>query len=97
MLERSAWFRAAPETLRAQLVQLGRVERLQAGERLFMRGDPDDGIYCLLDGLVRIGAASFAGGGRENLPSALRSWNRGAIKRPSGKRLLKKWVFNRPS
>jgi CRP/FNR family cyclic AMP-dependent transcriptional regulator len=61
MLERSAWFRAAPETLRAQLVQLGRVERLQAGECLFMRGDPDDGLYCVLDGVVRIGAASFAG------------------------------------
>jgi CRP/FNR family transcriptional regulator, cyclic AMP receptor protein len=61
MLERSAWFRAAPETLRAQMMQRGRVERLQAGERLFMRGDPDDGLYCLLDGLMRISAASFAG------------------------------------
>ncbi|WP_144152052.1 Crp/Fnr family transcriptional regulator [Paraburkholderia sp. BCC1885] len=61
VLERSAWFRAAPETLRTQLLQLGRVERLQAGGRLFMRGDPDDGLYCLLDGLVRISAASFAG------------------------------------
>ncbi|SDI61880.1 Crp/Fnr family transcriptional regulator [Paraburkholderia phenazinium] len=61
VLERSAWFRAAPEALRSQLAELGRVERLQAGERLFMRGDPDDGLYCLLDGLVRIGAASAAG------------------------------------
>lgn len=61
VLERSAWFRSAPEALRAQLVELGRVKRLQAGERLFMRGDPDDGLYCVLDGLVRIGAASFAG------------------------------------
>jgi CRP-like cAMP-binding protein len=26
-----------------------------------MRGAPDDGLYCLLDGLMRIGAASFAG------------------------------------
>ena len=60
-LERSAWFRAAPEALRTQLVQLGRVERLQAGERLFRRGDPDDGLYCVLDGLMRISAASFAG------------------------------------
>ena len=60
-LERSAWFRAAPEALRTQLVQLGRVERLQTGERLFRRGDPDDGLYCVLDGLMRISAASFAG------------------------------------
>ena len=61
VLGRSAWFRTAPETLRTQLVQLGRMERLQAGERLFMRGDPDDGLYCVLDGLMRISAASFAG------------------------------------
>jgi CRP/FNR family cyclic AMP-dependent transcriptional regulator len=61
MLERSAWFRAAPAALRTQLVERGRVRPLQAGERLFMRGDPDDGLYCVLDGLIRIGAASFAG------------------------------------
>ena len=61
MLERSAWFRAAPAALRAQLVERGRVQNLQAGQRLFMRGDPDDGLYCVLDGLMRIGAASFAG------------------------------------
>jgi CRP-like cAMP-binding protein len=60
-LERSAWFRGTPEALRTQLVQLGRVERLQTGERLFRRGDPDDGLYCVLDGLMRISAASFAG------------------------------------
>lgn len=61
MLERSAWFRAAPAALRAQLVERGRVQNLHAGQRLFMRGDPDDGLYCVLDGLMRIGAASFAG------------------------------------
>ncbi|MEW6344059.1 MAG: Crp/Fnr family transcriptional regulator [Paraburkholderia sp.] len=60
-LERNAWFRAAPEALQAQLIELGRVERLQAGERLFMRGDPDDGLYCVLNGLMRFGAASLAG------------------------------------
>jgi CRP/FNR family cyclic AMP-dependent transcriptional regulator len=49
------------EFLRAQLIQAGRVERLAAGERLFTRGDSDDGLYCVLDGLVRIGAASSAG------------------------------------
>lgn len=60
-LERSAWFRSAPAAMRAQLIKAGRVERLAAGERLFTRGDSDDGLYCVLDGLVRIGAASSAG------------------------------------
>ncbi|MCX4153252.1 MULTISPECIES: Crp/Fnr family transcriptional regulator [Paraburkholderia] len=61
LLERSAWFRSAPAAMRAQLIEAGRVERLAAGERLFTRGDSDDGLYCVLDGLVRIGAASSAG------------------------------------
>ncbi|EIF35395.1 cAMP-binding protein [Burkholderia sp. Ch1-1] len=61
VLERSAWFRSAPAAMRAQLVEAGRLERLAAGQRLFTRGDSDDGLYCVLDGLVRIGAASSAG------------------------------------
>ncbi|MFM0211943.1 Crp/Fnr family transcriptional regulator [Paraburkholderia sediminicola] len=65
LLERSAWFRSAPAAMQAKLIEAGRVERLAAGERLFTRGDSDDGLYCVLDGLVRIGAASS--GGKEAL------------------------------
>ncbi|MBB5459816.1 Crp/Fnr family transcriptional regulator [Paraburkholderia sp. Cpub6] len=61
LLERSAWFRAAPAGLRVQLLDAGRVESLAAGQRLFTRGAADDGLYCVLDGLVRIGAASSTG------------------------------------
>jgi CRP-like cAMP-binding protein len=61
LLERSAWFRAAPDALRAQLFGLGRTRRLAAGERLFNRGDADDGVYCVLDGLMRISSRSADG------------------------------------
>jgi CRP-like cAMP-binding protein len=61
LLERSAWFRSAPGALQMQLIEAGRVERLVAGQRLFSRGDADDGLYCVLDGLMRIGAPSSAG------------------------------------
>ncbi|WP_233833472.1 Crp/Fnr family transcriptional regulator [Paraburkholderia sp. ZP32-5] len=61
LLARSAWFRAAPDDMRMRLLEAGRVECLVAGQRLFMRGDADDGLYCVLDGLVRIGAASPRG------------------------------------
>jgi CRP/FNR family transcriptional regulator, cyclic AMP receptor protein len=64
-LERSAWFRSTPEPLRDALRAAGRVRTLAAGERLFMRGDADDGLYCVLEGAVRVGAASV--GGREAL------------------------------
>ncbi|MFL9938416.1 Crp/Fnr family transcriptional regulator [Paraburkholderia graminis] len=60
-LARSAWFRSAPAALQTQLTDGGRVERLAAGERLFTRGDADDGLYCVLSGLMRIGAASVSG------------------------------------
>ena len=61
LLGRSAWFRSTPAAMQVQLIEAGRVERLAAGQRLFTRGDSDDGLYCLLDGTVRIGAASSAG------------------------------------
>ncbi|MFM0625118.1 Crp/Fnr family transcriptional regulator [Paraburkholderia xenovorans] len=61
LLARSAWFRSAPPAMQAQLIEAGRVERLAAGQRLFVRGDSDDGLYCVLVGLMRIGAASSAG------------------------------------
>ena len=38
LLERSAWFRAAPDALRAQLLEAGRTRRLPGGQRL-LRGE----------------------------------------------------------
>lgn len=61
LLERSAWFRSAPADMRAQLLEAGRIVRLVAGQRLFTRGDADDGLYCVLDGVMRIGAANAQG------------------------------------
>jgi CRP/FNR family cyclic AMP-dependent transcriptional regulator len=60
-LERSAWFAALPDPLRHGLRTAGRVRTLQAGERLFLRGDAADGVYCVLEGAVRVGAASMCG------------------------------------
>jgi CRP/FNR family cyclic AMP-dependent transcriptional regulator len=61
LLDGSAWFRAAPDALRAQLTELGRMRQLSAGQRLFSRGDADDGFYCVLDGLMRIGSITVSG------------------------------------
>ncbi|WP_322048193.1 Crp/Fnr family transcriptional regulator [Paraburkholderia sp. J67] len=65
VLERSTWFASVPAALRASLRAAGRVRTLRAGERLFLRGDPADGVYCVLEGAVRVCAASA--GGREAL------------------------------
>ncbi|MBB3260189.1 CRP-like cAMP-binding protein [Paraburkholderia bannensis] len=60
-LERSSWFVGLPAPLRDSLRAAGRVRALRAGERLFLRGDPADGVYCVLKGAVRVGAASLCG------------------------------------
>jgi CRP/FNR family transcriptional regulator, cyclic AMP receptor protein len=73
LLDGSAWFRAAPQALREQLLERGRTRQLPAGQRLFSRGDADDGFYCVLDGLVRIGAASA--GGKEALLAVIEPIN----------------------
>ena len=73
LLDHSAWFRAAPDALRAQLIELGRTRRLPAGQRLFNRGDADDGFYCVLDGLMRIG--SITASGREALLAVIEPVN----------------------
>ncbi|HWT38371.1 MAG TPA: Crp/Fnr family transcriptional regulator [Paraburkholderia sp.] len=73
LLDRSAWFRAAPDALRMQLIEAGRTRRLTAGQRLFSRGDADDGFYCVLDGLMRIGAADA--GGKEALLAVIEPVN----------------------
>lgn len=60
-LERSAWFAGLSDPLRDGLRSAGRVRALRAGERLFLRGDAADGVYCVLEGAVRVGAASVCG------------------------------------
>lgn len=64
-LERSAWFHGAPAPLRDALRAQGRVLSLNAGEFLFMRGEAYDGLYCVLEGAMRLGAVSAEG--RETL------------------------------
>src|SRR5258707_12909402 len=72
-LDGNAWFRACPADLRAQLAALGGLLALPAGKRLFMRGDPDDGPYCLLEGSMRIGAPGF--GSKEGLVAGIEPAN----------------------
>jgi CRP-like cAMP-binding protein len=47
--------------LQDRLLALAQVRRLRGGQRLFARGDAPDGLYCMLDGAMRIGASSEQG------------------------------------
>jgi CRP-like cAMP-binding protein len=56
LLARGRWFAALPDHPREALLGAGRLLRLEAGARLFARGDPNSGLYGVVEGAVRIGA-----------------------------------------
>jgi CRP/FNR family transcriptional regulator, cyclic AMP receptor protein len=57
LLERGRWFTSLPPTHRDALLAPAVLRRLPAGMVLFRRGDDNAGLYCVLEGAVRIGAA----------------------------------------
>lgn len=61
LLVRGRWFGALPQPLQASLLGATRWLELEAGARLFARGDPDNGLYCVVDGVVSIGGTMADG------------------------------------
>ncbi|WP_137886028.1 Crp/Fnr family transcriptional regulator [Pseudomonas sp. 2FE] len=55
------WFNALPAGLRETLLSSAQVRRLEAGQRLFSRGDQPCGLYAVVEGAIRIGAVSASG------------------------------------
>jgi CRP/FNR family cyclic AMP-dependent transcriptional regulator len=60
-LRTDAWFGSLSSGLENELLDLGTPRRLQAGEHLFFRGDPADGIYAVLEGSLRVSGVTEAG------------------------------------
>ncbi|MGE8361696.1 Crp/Fnr family transcriptional regulator [Pseudomonas sp.] len=55
------WFSALPAELQDALLAAAQVQHLEAGQRLFRRGDAASGLYALVEGAMRIGAVSQNG------------------------------------
>ena len=72
-LHASSWFGTLEAPLQDALISIAAVRRLGAGEILFQRGDPPDGLYCVVEGTIRIGATSADG--REALLAVLEPVN----------------------
>ncbi|AXV83841.1 Crp/Fnr family transcriptional regulator [Ralstonia solanacearum] len=68
-LHASSWFGALGTPLQDALIGMAVVRRLGGGDILFRRGDPADGLYCVVEGAIRVGATSAAG--RESLLAVL--------------------------
>ncbi len=61
LLRQGRWFARLPVQVQAAFVDGVRVCALPAGTRLFARGDANDGLYCIVDGAVRLGAVDADG------------------------------------
>jgi CRP/FNR family cyclic AMP-dependent transcriptional regulator len=59
------WFAALDPAFQRAVLASSRIMVLAAGESVFRRGDPSDGIYCVISGAVRFGAV--APSGRESI------------------------------
>ena len=55
------WFSHCAPTLRDELLRLGRMRQLAAGESLFARGGEAEGLCCVVAGALRIGALNADG------------------------------------
>ena len=60
-LQDGHWFGALPGALQEALLAAAQVQRLDAGQRLFRRGDPPSGLYAVVEGAMRIGAVNQDG------------------------------------
>jgi CRP/FNR family transcriptional regulator, cyclic AMP receptor protein len=56
-----AWFASLPDELAARLMADAEAVKLPAGQRLFARGDPPDGLYAVIRGVMRITYVTEAG------------------------------------
>ncbi|MFE8597782.1 Crp/Fnr family transcriptional regulator [Archangium violaceum] len=55
------WFQEIPEELGTRLLDAAVVRRLSSGQRLFSRGDQPCGLYCVVEGTIRISGVSESG------------------------------------
>lgn len=55
------WFSALEPGFQRAVLESSRITSLAAGEPVFRRGDPGDGIYCVISGVVSFGAVARSG------------------------------------
>ena len=63
VLNQSEWFRGLDPAFQEAVLRSSRVITVAAGESVFDRGDPSDGIYCVISGAVCFGGVAASGKG----------------------------------
>lgn len=60
-LQQGQWFRSLPADVQQRLLSSARLKNLAAQQYLFYRNDVFDGLYCVLDGALRINSHNEQG------------------------------------
>lgn len=60
-LRTDLWFGQLPPALADELLARAQLKTLAAGQHLFFRGDPPDGLYAVLSGTLRVSGMTEAG------------------------------------
>ncbi len=63
VLNGSEWFASLDSALQQALLMASRLVSLPAGASVFLRDDPNDGVYCVMSGAICIGATAPSGKG----------------------------------
>lgn len=61
VLQSGEWFATLDTNFQLTVLRSSRVLLLATGESVFRRGDPSDGIYCVISGAVRFGTVTPSG------------------------------------
>ncbi|MGB0712477.1 MAG: Crp/Fnr family transcriptional regulator [Gammaproteobacteria bacterium] len=61
LLEEHYLFRNLQPDVRGRLLKIGRIEKYASGHTLFLKGDPGNSLFGVLDGQVRIASTSING------------------------------------
>ncbi len=56
-----SWFKTLPEALQTALLQAATVRHLDARQRLFARGDESDGLFCVVEGAIKLTGTAYSG------------------------------------
>lgn len=61
LMRQDYWFATAPAAFQQGVLRLAQLKRLAPGQTLFSRGDPPNGLYCVLEGALRVSGLTEAG------------------------------------
>ena len=61
LLNNNAWLNTLPGPVKAELIGAAKIRHFSVNQRVHSKGDKGDGLYCVLNGELRVSATTFYG------------------------------------